>query len=75
MNIIFLLKEIVDKKKFYSKYPVCFTGMFLFMFFSCFLIHFLKHGKTFFRSYDGLDQHYLIFVYIGKLLRDFLAIY
>ena len=58
-------------KRYYAKYLAVFTLAFIVMFYFCYAEWFYKAGKTFFRSFDGLDQHYLIFLYIGNLIRDF----
>lgn len=36
------------------------------MFFLCWHIYLLKYNKTFFRNYDGFDQNYVCFVYLGR---------
>ena len=59
-------------KGYYLQYLSAFSFTFLILFYFCFAIWFSKYGKSYFRSFDGLDQHYLIFLYIGNLLRDFL---
>lgn len=58
-------------KRYYAEYLVIFTLLFIGMFYFCYAEWFYKAGKTFFRSFDGLDQHYLIFLYIGNLIREF----
>lgn len=65
MKKVFLL----DKKS-KTKYFITYTIIFAFLFFCCFGIYFLKYKKSFFRGFDGLNQHYLIFTYIGKWLRS-----
>jgi len=49
----------------YLLYSLVFVGIFVLCF-----IGFPANGKSLFRSYDGLDQHYIAFVYIGKWLRQ-----
>lgn len=55
-----------QKLKYFLTYTVCFCVLF----FICIAIYFIKYNKTFFRSFDGLDQHYLIFMNCGKWLRE-----
>ena len=52
------------------KYIIAYTLVFAFLFICCFAIHFIKAKKSFFRSFDGLDQHYLIFLECGKWIRE-----
>ena len=54
-----------------KKYTLIYTIVFIVLFFICFEQWFLRYDKAFFRSFDGLDQHYLIFIYIGQLGREF----
>lgn len=49
-------------KKYYKHY----TLVFFILFFICFLVYLILYKKTFFRSYDGLNQHYISFMYLGK---------
>lgn len=56
----------INKKKYFLIY----TLSFILLFFLCFAYWFMKYNKSFFRSYDGIDQHYLIFIYIGRWLRE-----
>ena len=60
---------MLKSKKNEIKYFIVFSFLFILMFYLCFGIWFQKYEKTFLRSYDGLDQHYLIFVYIGRWIR------
>ena len=60
----------MENKKIKSKYILIYTVCFSILFFICFGVYFLMYHKTFFRSYDGLDQHYLIFMNCGKWLRE-----
>lgn len=48
-----------------------YTMIFILLFTVNFCWFVLDH-KTLFRSYDGLDQHYTIFLYIGKWIREIL---
>ncbi len=56
------------KKRILSNYYLNFTMVFCILFICCFF-WFKIYGKSFFRTYDGLDQHYLIFLYMGKWFR------
>lgn len=49
-----------------KKYLVQYTLVFLILFFLCFGVYLFLYKKTFFRSVDGFDQHYLSFMYLGK---------
>lgn len=60
-------KENTQKK---YKYFITYTLVFLILFLGCFAIYFIKYHKAFFRSYDGIDQHYLNFLNCGKWLRE-----
>ncbi len=40
--------------------------LFAVLFFCCYFVFLLAHHRSFFRSYDGFDQHYLGFVYLGR---------
>ena len=60
------MKSRKDKLKYLSIYTICFA----ILFFVCFGFYFLQYGKTFFRTYDGIDQHYLIFLNFGIWLRE-----
>lgn len=64
------MKGIVTNNKGKIKYLFIYTILFSFVFFICYGQWFIKYDKAFFRSYDGLDQHYLIFLYIGKWGRE-----
>ncbi len=57
------------RKKLFSNYYFSYTVIFCILFVSCFF-WFKLYNKSFFRSFDGLDQHYLIFLYIGKWFRE-----
>ena len=54
------------------KLVIWFTIFFCILFYFCIEYYFSKYGKSYFRTYDGLDQHYIIFVYIGDLIRSLL---
>lgn len=56
----------ISKKKYYLIYTAVFAACFYF----CFYRWFQMYNKTMFRSFDGIDQHYLIFLYIGKWFRS-----
>jgi len=60
-----------NKKRYYLEYAAAFTIAFVVLFYFCYAYWFYKANKTFMRSFDGLDQHYIMFVYIGNLLREF----
>ena len=47
-----------------------YTILFAVLFFCCFGIYLFLYQKSFFRSYDGLNQHYMAFTYLGKLGRS-----
>lgn len=64
------MKEVKKNKKSKLKYFLIYTICFAFLFGICFFVYFFKQRKNFFRWTDGLDQHYLIFLYIGKWLRE-----
>lgn len=59
------------RQKYHLQYLKVFSFTFLILFYLCFAGWFQKYERTFFRSFDGLDQHYLIFLYIGDLIRNF----
>lgn len=52
-------------KKIRRKYYLVYTLVFCILFFLCFGIYLLVYKKSFFRSYDGFDQHYISFMYLG----------
>lgn len=58
-------------KRILANYYVNYSIIFCILFAACFFWFVIYH-KSFFRSYDGLDQHYLIFLYIGKWFREVL---
>lgn len=60
----------MENKKIKCKYLLIYTLCFSILFFICFGVYFMMYHKSFFRSYDGLDQHYLIFMNCGKWLRE-----
>ena len=49
-----------------KKYFLQYTFIFLILFFLCFGVYLILYKKTFFRSVDGFDQHYISFMYLGK---------
>lgn len=49
-----------------KKYFVQYTLVFFILFFLCFGVYLIFYKKTFFRSFDGFDQHYISFMYLGK---------
>ena len=59
----------MKKNKLWKKFLFIYTVVFFMLFGACFIYYYLYH-KSFFRSFDGLDQHYLIFIYIGKWIRQ-----
>lgn len=61
----------IPMKRLAKNYYVQYTISFLILFTACFF-WFGIYNKSFFRTFDGLDQHYLIFLYIGKWFRDVL---
>ena len=54
-----------NTKKFITLYTVLFCVLFYF----CFLYWCQKYHKSIMCTYDGMNQHYLIFVYIGRWIR------
>lgn len=56
------------KISFFVMYVIAFGIVFVASF-----IGFYWTSKSFLRSYDGLDQHYLYFVYMGEWLRSVIA--
>lgn len=52
------------------KYYVQYTLVFIILFFLCFGVYLFLYKKTFFRSFDGFDQHYISFMYLGKWARS-----
>lgn len=62
------IKEFALKRPTIS-FLVTYTLLFVIIF-SVAYSSFCFSGKSFFRSFDGLDQHYLYFVYVGKWLRE-----
>lgn len=56
------------KISFFVMYVIAFSIVFVASF-----IGFYWTSKSFLRSYDGLDQHYLYFVYMGEWLRSVIA--
>ena len=69
-KIEWIVIEMYKNKRYYIQYLAAFTLVFCIMFLLCYGVWFWKYNKLFFRSYDGLDQHYLSFIYIGNILRD-----
>lgn len=65
------MKISVKYNKKLVSYLLVYTAVFLILYYFCFGQWFNVYDKTLFRSYDGLDQHFLIFLYIGKLGRQF----
>ena len=59
----------MESKKTKYKYLLIYTVCFIVLYFICFGVYFIIYQKSFFRSYDGLDQHYLIFMNCGKWIR------
>ena len=58
-----------SNKKDKLKFLILFTIIFCFLFYFCIEMYYARHGKSYFRTFDGIDQHYLIFSYIGDLIR------
>lgn len=56
----------MNKKKYYFYYTI----IFILLFMICYGRWFLVYKKAFFRTYDGLDQHYLSYIYVGKWIRE-----
>lgn len=54
-----------NTKKFITLYTVLFCVLFYF----CFLYWCREYHKSIMCTYDGMNQHYLIFVYIGRWIR------
>ncbi len=57
-----------SKKFFFFSY----TLLFLFLFSICHLYYYIKFDKSFIWHWDGIEQQYTNYVYIGKWLRQFL---
>ena len=57
---------LMNKKKYIFIYSVIFTILFIL----CIGQWFCKYEKAYFRFYDGLDQHYLSFLYVGRWIRE-----
>ena len=53
-----------------KKYYFYYTVVFIILFGVCYGRWFIAYDKAFFRTYDGLDQHYLIYLYIGRWIRE-----
>ena len=64
------MEDVKKTKKSKLKYFLVYSICFAFLFTICFFVYFFKHGKNFFRSIDGLEPHYLIFLYIGRWIRE-----
>lgn len=64
------MREIWNRKKNIIVYLLIYTIGFVTLYYVCYGQWFFKYNKALFRSYDGLNQHYLIFIYIGKLGRQ-----
>ena len=60
-------------KKNIKLFLLTFTIVFAILFYLCFEFYFGRHVKSYFRTYDGIDQHYLIFIYIGDLIRNLIS--
>lgn len=58
--------KLKDMCKANKKYFIQYTIVFLLLFFLCFGIYLICYKKAFFRSFDGFDQHYISFMYLGK---------
>lgn len=56
------------KRKYYLHYTVFFTITFCLAY-----SFFFTKSKSFIRAYDGIDQQYVFFVFIGKWLRQIIA--
>lgn len=53
----------------FNKSAACYliyTGLFLLLFWLCFGVYLYGYGKSVLWYYDGLEQHYISFVYLGK---------
>lgn len=53
---------VQSKRKYYLIYSV----VFLILFALCFGLYLLIYKKAYFRSFDGFDQHYISFMYLGR---------
>lgn len=53
-----------------KRYVLTYSAILIFLFILCFGQWFYKYNKAYFRSYDGLDQHYLSFLYVGRWIRE-----
>lgn len=47
-------------------YYILYTLIFICLFILCFGIYLIAYKKSFFRLYDGFDQHYVSFLYLGR---------
>lgn len=54
------------KRSDYARVFLAYTLLFFILFFSCFGVYLLLYKKSFFRSFDGFDQHYMGFSYLGR---------
>lgn len=59
----------MEYKKEIKKYIIWYLILFCLLFFICIEMYLSHQEKSYFRSYDGIDQHFLIFTYIGDLIR------
>ncbi len=60
-----MIKEKIPQKTI-KDYFIQYTLLFLVLFFLCFWVYLIVYKKSFFRSYDGFDQHYISFMYLGR---------
>ena len=65
----FIKEWDLEYNKEIKKYLILYIILFCLLFYFCIEMYFSHYNKTYFRSYDGLDQHFLIFTYIGDLIR------
>jgi len=54
----------------HKRYWIEYTGLFCLLFFVCYAVWFIHYDKAFIRYVDGLEQHYVSYVYIGDWLRE-----
>lgn len=59
------IKEELIVIKSRKKYYLLYTLVFAVLFSLCFGLYLLVYKKAYFRSYDGFDQHYISFMYLG----------
>lgn len=59
----------MQNRKIYQNWKVSYidyTIHYIFLFLCCYGIYLFSYHKAFFRSFDGFDQHYISFLYLGR---------